>query len=175
MLLVDALKLGILSSNAVFTPEPVVRVNDKVAAGLSCGALSHQRAALAGPTKTNSVFGADRPNDARQARHRVRFVVDGDVIDGAATGHGPAQRHRFNGRGVTGRRCRRTRRRFHVVTSDQRQQGNSFLLLLGQNMDVDAVQQYKRISDQPGDELIAGVAIIPRDVGLARLGIVVTG
>ncbi|WP_146069528.1 hypothetical protein [Cryobacterium sp. Y11] len=61
------------------------------------------------------------------------------------------------------------------MTSDQRQQGNSFLLLLGQNMDVDAVQQYKRISDQPGDELIAGVAIIPRDVGLARLGIVVTG
>src|SRR5664279_544795 len=38
VLLINALKLGILSSNPVFTPEPVVRLDDKFSAGLSCGA-----------------------------------------------------------------------------------------------------------------------------------------
>ena len=81
-----------------------MRLDDKFSAGLSCGALSHQRAALAGPTETDSAFGTDRPNDARRARHRLRFVVDSEVINGEAARNSPAQRHRLDNRGVTGRR-----------------------------------------------------------------------
>jgi len=62
--------------------------------------------------------------------------------------------------------------RFHVLPGDQSEQGNRFLLLVGEGIRIDTGQQGQRVGDEPGDQLVPSSQVIPGDIGLARLRVV---
>lgn len=63
--------------------------------------------------------------------------------------------------------------RFDVLARDQRQQGHRLGLLVFKIDAFEARQHGQCVVDQNGDELVAGGWVVPRNIGFARLGIVI--